>query len=215
MQNETFDIAGPAGRLEAILMQPPGEVRAAALVCHAHPLHGGMMHFKVLFRAAKALQEQGLAVLRFNFRGVGRSEGVHDNGIGEQDDVRAALDELARRFPGLPLVAGGFSFGSVMSLLAGMPDPRVAALLSMGLPIVHVADPSFLDACRKPRLFVQGENDEFGDRTRITSLVTPLPEPKSLVIVPGADHYFTGRLDELQAAVATWVSREPWRASAT
>jgi uncharacterized protein len=210
-QNESFDLAGPIGRLEAILMRPAAAERAAAVLCHAHPLHGGIMHFKVLFRAAKALQEQGVAVLRFNFRGVGRSEGVHDNGIGEQDDARAALDEMARRFPGLPLVAGGFSFGAVMSLLAGVADPRVRALLSMGLPIVHVADLSFLNECRKPRLFVQGEHDEFGNRAQILELVTRLPEPRSLVIVPGSDHYFTGHLDEVYTTVNGWAQGEPWR----
>ena len=120
--NSTFDIAGPAGRLEAVLMHPEGAPAAAAVVCHAHPLHGGMMHFKVVFRAAKALQHQGAAVLRFNFRGVGRSEGAHDHGRGEQDDVRAALAEMERRFPSLPLVLGGFSFGSAMALrVAGEP----------------------------------------------------------------------------------------------
>ena len=102
--NESFDILGPAGRLEAILMRPEGDPVAAAVVCHANPLQGGMMHFKVVFRAAKALQSQGIAALRFNFRGVGRSEGIHDHGRGEQDDVAAALDEVQRRFPSLPLI---------------------------------------------------------------------------------------------------------------
>ena len=124
--NETFDIAGPAGRLEAILMNPDGPPPPAAVLCHAHPLHGGVMHFKVLFRAAKALQAHGVAVLRFNFRGVGRSEGTHDEGRGEQDDVRAALDEMARRFPGLPIVLGGFSFGSTMAAARRLRRPARA-----------------------------------------------------------------------------------------
>lgn len=205
MQNETFDIQGPAGRLEALLMLPEGEPRAAALLCHAHPLHGGMMHFKLLFRAAKTLQEMGLAVLRFNFRGVGRSEGTHDDGIGEQDDARAALDELQRRFPTLPLVAGGFSFGAIMALRVGTRDDRVRALIAMGLPIAHMPDTSFVGQGVKPRLFLQGENDEFGARAAIEALVRPVPEPRTLVIVPAADHYFTGHLDEVQAAIAAWV----------
>jgi alpha/beta superfamily hydrolase len=211
-QNETFDLAGPMGRLEAILMRPATPERAAAVICHAHPQHGGIMHFKVLFRAAKALQENGVAVLRFNFRGVGRSEGAYDHGIGEQDDVRAALDEMARRFPGLPLVAGGFSFGSVMALIVGTSDPRVRALLAMGIPIVHVNDPrAFLDPCTKPRLFLQGEQDEYGDRARIEALVAPLHEPKSLVVVPRSDHFFNGHLEEVQAAISAWATQEPWR----
>lgn len=211
MQNETFDIAGPEGRLEAVLMRPEASERAAAVICHAHPLHGGMMHFKVLFRAAKALQEHGVAVLRFNFRGVGRSEGTHGHGVGELDDVRAAVDELERRFPGVPLFAGGFSFGAVMSLGAGSRDSRVRALLSMGLPLAHMSDTSFLNDCVKPRLFLQGENDEFGAAPQITALVDRLPEPRSLVVVPGADHYFTGHLDEVHAAVGAWAHQDPWR----
>ena len=210
-QNETFDIAGPAGRLEAILMHPDREPEAAAVVCHAHPLHGGIMHFKVLFRAAKALQEHGAAVLRFNFRGVGRSEGTHDEGRGEQDDVRAALDEMARRFPAKPLVLGGFSFGSAMALRVGCRDERVRALLAMGFPRTMVPDVSFLAACRTvPRLFVQGEQDAFGGGDVIRALVEELPEPRALQVVPGADHFFTHHLDELQEAVSDWAAARPW-----
>jgi alpha/beta superfamily hydrolase len=208
--NETLDIAGPAGRLEAILMSPEGEPRAAAVLCHAHPLHGGVMHFKVLFRAAKALQAHGVAVLRFNFRGVGRSEGVHDEGRGEQDDARAALEEIARRLPGLPIVLGGFSFGSVVAVRVGCGEPRVKAMLVMGFPARMLADTAFLAACRQPRLFVQGARDEFADEARIRALVEPLPEPKTLVVVPDSDHFFTGRLDDMQSAVDAWAATRPW-----
>src|ERR671918_2684234 len=142
--NEAFDIAGPAGRLEAILMHPDGEPEAAAVVCHAHPLHGGIMHFKVVFRAAKALQRHGAAALRFNFRGVGRSDGTHDDGRGEQDDVRAALDELERRFPGLPLLLGGFSFGASMALRVAATDARPRALFALGLPMAMMNDTPFV-----------------------------------------------------------------------
>jgi alpha/beta superfamily hydrolase len=208
--NESFDLAGPAGRLESILMHPGGAPVAAAVVCHAHPLHGGMMHFKVVFRAAKALQHHGLAVLRFNFRGVGRSEGTHDDGRGEQDDVRSALDEMARRFPALPHVLGGFSFGSVMASRVGGTDPRVRALLVMGFPLRSVQDTSYLDGVTKPRLFVQGEHDAFGDAAAIRARVEPLAPPRQLVVVPGADHFFTGHLDALQAAVDGWAAGRPW-----
>jgi alpha/beta superfamily hydrolase len=208
--NLTFDIAGPAGRLEAILMHPEGAPSAAAVICHAHPLHGGIMHYKVVFRTAKALQRHGAAVLRFNFRGVGRSEGTHDNGRGEQDDVRAALDELMHRFPGLPIVAGGFSFGSAMSLKVGVADDRVRALFALGFPLTIVTDTAFLDACHKPRLFVQGEHDSFGNAARIRSLVDRLPDPRQLVIVPNADHFFAGHLDEMQQAVDAWAETRPW-----
>ena len=192
-------------------MHPEGTPVAAGVVCHAHPLHGGMMHFKAVFRAAKALQENGVAALRFNFRGVGRSQGVHDEGRGEQDDVRAALDEVERRFPALPLVLGGFSFGSSMALRVGVVDPRVRALFAMGFPVSMVPDTSFLADCRKPRLFVQGADDAFGNGRQIGELVSRLPEPKSLVVVPASDHFFGGHLEDLQCAVGSWITGHPWR----
>jgi alpha/beta superfamily hydrolase len=218
--NESFDLDGPAGRLEAILMNPPSAPVAAAVVCHAHPLHGGMMHFKVVFRAAKALQSAGLAVLRFNFRGVGRSEGSYDGGRGEQDDARAALDELERRFPGRPLVLGGFSFGSVVALRVGAGDQRVGGVFVLGYPAtftdptVVVETPSALDDGSKPRLFVQGENDQFGSGEALWRLVEPFPENQSVVVVPGTGHFFDGRLDELQGAVCTWAEGRPWETPA-
>jgi alpha/beta superfamily hydrolase len=212
-RNESFDLPGPAGRLEALLMHPEEAPLAAAVVCHAHPAHGGVMHYKVVFRAARALQHQGLAALRFNFRGVGRSEGVHDHGRGEQDDVRAALDESARRFPGLPLVLGGFSFGSEMALRVGVGDGRARALFALGFPLSQVANTSFLEACPKPRLFVQGEKDEFGPAQEIRGLLARLPPPRSLVVIPGSDHFFTDHLDALQEAVAAWAGRRPWASS--
>jgi alpha/beta superfamily hydrolase len=182
----------------------------AAVICHAHPLHGGMMHFKVVFRAAKALQTHGLAALRFNFRGVGRSEGAHDDGRGEQDDVRAALDEVERRFSGLPIVLGGFSFGSSMALQVGVKDPRARALFALGFPLRLVEDLSFLEDCRKPRLFVQGSDDAFGSAERLQGLVARLPEPHSAVVIPGSDHFFSGQLDKLQEALDSWLVTLPW-----
>jgi len=212
-QNESFDIAGPAGRLEAILMTPEGPPVAAGVVCHADPRHGGVMHFKVVFRAAKALQRYGVAVLRFNFRGVGRSEGTHDQGRGEQDDVRAALAEMQGRLPGLPLVLGGFSFGASMALRVGCAEQGVRALFALGLPVTMMTDLSFLQACPPPRLFVQGERDEFGSGDLLRELVARLPGPRSLVIVPGADHFFGGHLDEMQDAVGAWTAQRPWAAA--
>jgi hypothetical protein len=211
--SETFDFDGPAGRIEAVLMQPGPPPVAAAVVCHAHPLHGGMMHFKPVFRAAKALQEAGLAALRFNFRGVGRSEGAHDGGVGEQEDARAALDEMARRFPGAPLVLGGFSFGSATALRVAARDRRVRAVLAMGYPLRRGGDTAPLAAVTQPRLFVQGDEDEFGKAEEIRAVVEPLAPPRELVVVPDADHYFTGRLDPLHAAILEWARRRPWDAA--
>jgi alpha/beta superfamily hydrolase len=212
-QNESLFLAGPAGRLEAILMHPEEAPTGTAVVCHADPQQGGVMHFKVIFRVAKALQEQGLAVLRFNFRGVGLSEGSHDHGRGEQDDARAALDEMARRFPALPLILGGFSFGSAMAARVTGTDARVRACFLLGFPVVRFAELAFLTAIRVPRLFVQGDQDVFGSGEAIRAVVEPLTEPRSLVVVPGADHFFTGKLEAVHEAVATWAVSRPWEAA--
>jgi alpha/beta superfamily hydrolase len=211
-QNETFDIAGPAGRLESLLMNPEETPVAAAVVCHAHPLQGGIMHFKVIFRAAKALQQNGVAALRFNFRGVGRSEGKHDDGRGEQDDVIAALDEMTRRFPGLPLVLGGFSFGSWMSVLVSQRDPRVRGLVAMGFPLRLAGQVSLETARPMPRIFVQGENDEFGAARELQPLVERLPPPHEFAMIPGANHFFDGHLETVQQTISTWAARRPWEA---
>lgn len=210
MVNETFDFDGPAGRLEGILMRPSDDPVGAAVVCHAHPLHGGMMHYKVLFRVAKGLQAVGLAVLRFNFRGVGRSEGSFDEGRGEQDDALAALDEIERRVPGVPLLLGGFSFGSVVAVKVGGADERVRASLVMGYPASLVDGHLGLNVGGKPRLFVQGEKDRFGPGETLERLVAPWPEGRTTVVLPGADHFFTDRLDELQAVVERWAGGHPW-----
>lgn len=191
-------------------MLPESPPVAAAVVCHAHPLQGGMMHFKVVFRAAKALQSAGLAALRFNFRGVGRSEGAYDHGAGEQEDARAALFEVQDRFPGLPLVLGGFSFGAVVALRVAARDPRVGAAFALGYPIALEADRSYLAAIPRPRLFVQGEDDRFGPGDALRVLTEVLPPPRDVVVVPGADHFFDGHLDALQGAVADWAARRPW-----
>ena len=191
-------------------MRPEGDAVAAAVVCHAHPLHGGMMHFKVVFRIAKALQAAGCAVLRFNFRGVGRSEGAHDEGRGEKDDARAALDETGRRVPGVPLVLGGFSFGSVVALEVAGPDERVRAGFFLGYPVRLVGEPRGLDVGGKPRLFVQGEEDQFGSGASLETLLAPWPDGRTTVVLPGADHFFTDRLDEMQAVVEGWGQDRPW-----
>ena len=209
----TLQIAGPAGRLEAVLTVPDGKPVAAGVVCHPHPLYGGTMQSKVLFRASRALVGQGLAAMRFNFRGTGASQGVHDEGRGEQDDVRAALEELGKSNPGLPLIAGGHSFGAIMALLVGVDDTRVRAMFALGFPIDRVTDTSFLDRCRKPILFVQGENDDVRNAEKIRALALRLPESRQVSIVSSGDHVFNGKLDELERIVAAWAAGKPWEKS--
>jgi uncharacterized protein len=176
----------------------------AALVCHPHPLFGGTMHTKIVFRAAKAAISLGLPTLRFNFRGVGRSGGVFDEGSGERDDVRAALDFLSARFPDLPVVLMGFSFGSWVGLAVGAPDPRVTALVGLGVP-VSSSDMRFLAAVTKPKLIVQGTEDLYGPRERVEAFYATLAPPKSIAWIEGADHFFTGKLGEAQAAVRLFL----------
>jgi alpha/beta superfamily hydrolase len=142
--SRTFFLEGPAGRLEAILWKPQSSAPPlAALVCHPHPLFSGTMHNKVVYQAAKSLDALGLPVLRFNFRGAGSSAGSHDGGRGEQQDVRAALDFLAREFPDVPLLLAGFSFGCWVGLRVACADERVADLIGLGTP-VNNADFSYL-----------------------------------------------------------------------
>lgn len=188
------------GYLEASLREPDGEPRGAAVVCHPHPLHGGTMHTKAVFRTAQALNEAGLLALRFNFRGVGTSTGSYEEGVGEKEDVRAALDWLADEAPGLPLVAGGFSFGSIVGLSVGAEDARVRAMVGLGLPL-ELSDASFLADAGKPVLVVQGEHDQFGPAAEIEETVGGWGEHVTMVAVAGADHFFHERFDELREAV--------------
>lgn len=199
------------GHLEAILKEPDGSPRGAAIVCHPHPLHGGTMHTKAVYRSAQALNEAGLIALRFNFRGVGTSTGSFDEGIGEQDDLRAALEWLVDEHPRLPLVVGGFSFGSMVALSVGASDDRVGALLGLGLPVDmdDRYDYGFLAEADKPILVVQGENDEFGPAARVESAVGSLGSHVTVVPVAGTDHYFEGRLDELRSAVRGYFESGP------
>lgn len=207
----TVDIpAAGGGRLEGLLQtpEPPRSPRFAAVVCHPHPMHGGTMHNSVAYRLARSLEEAGGAVLRFNFRGVGASTGAFDQGIGEREDVRAALDYLARLYPGLPLWVGGFSFGSWVGLWVGARDERVKALFGVGLPL-SLESFGFLSDCRKPMAFVQAEHDEFGSAPQLRALVENLPGHRELWIVGGASHLFPGRMPALETALgqaARWLA---------
>jgi alpha/beta superfamily hydrolase len=207
-----FFLEGPAGRLEAILWTPSGDAPSplVAVVCHPHPLFGGTMHNKVVYQTAKALDALGVPVLRFNFRGAGLSAGVHDRGAGEQGDVRAALDFLASKFPGVPLLLAGFSFGASVGLRVGCEDPRVSHLIGLGIP-VNSTDFSFLRECNKPKLFVHGSNDEFGAIEKVKALIPTLTGDNQLVVVEGVDHFFVGKLDQLARAINAWLTDEVFR----
>ena len=201
-------LEGPAGKLEALLNTGAERATHAALVCHPHPLYGGTLHNKVVFHTMKALNNFGYPVLRFNFRGAGLSQGEHDHGIGEVDDVRTALDWVDQEFH-LPMIFAGFSFGAAVGLRVACPDARVVALIGLGLPVDaiddRVYDFEFLRDCMNPKLFVSGDRDQFGPRAKLQRFVEALPEPKKLMIVEGADHFFEGRLRELREAIETWI----------
>jgi hypothetical protein len=192
---------GPAGKLEALLDVPeeaaPG---AIALVCHPHPLFGGSMHNKVVYRVARALRSSGYAVLRFNFRGVGRSQGRHDLGVGEIEDARAALDWLRSRYPGLPYTLAGFSFGSRVILSLGCALPDAERLIALGFPAKR--DPvGMLAECTVPKVLIQSTHDEYGPRAEMEAFYAQVAEPKRLIWIEAEDHFFAGGLDELERQV--------------
>jgi alpha/beta superfamily hydrolase len=210
---------GPAGRLEALLNAGAESATLAAVVCHPHPLFGGTLHNKVVFHTMKALNSFSFPVLRFNFRGTGLSEGEHDHGVGEIDDVRTALDWMDAEFH-LPLVFAGFSFGAAVGMRAACADARVRAAIGVGTPVAPVAAATeeprvytfeFLHDCSTPKLFVSGARDQFGPRAKLEELVASLPEPKKLVVIEGADHFFEGRLRELRETIEGWeaLSSQP------
>jgi alpha/beta superfamily hydrolase len=201
--NIFFD--GPVGRIEAIIKEPDGPVTRAAIVCHPHPLYGGTMHNKVVFRIARSFQDAGFSVLRFNFRGTGLSEGEHDNGVGEQDDLRAALNFVANKYPDAAVWVAGFSFGAAVMLRAITCDERVKAIIGAGVPFPKY-DFTTVAQCKKPKLFVQGALDEFGSPEELVRLVDTFDEPKELKIIPDADHFFDGHLPELQQTVSSFIA---------
>ena len=201
------DLVGPAGRLEALLDTPePSPVRAAVVFAHPHPQQGGTMHTKVVFQGAKALSRIGCAVLRFNFRGVGASQGEFDRGEGEQADFRAGLDYMAARYPGVPLWAAGFSFGSWVALEVGALDDRVSVLIGIAPPVVTSVsgqDYTFEATLEstKPKFFVQGEADEVCPLEGMWQFYGRLHEPKELAVIDGASHLFDGKTQEVGEAL--------------
>jgi hypothetical protein len=208
--HRSVSFPGPAGSIEGLLWVPARpNPPVAAVVCHPHPLFGGTMHNKVVYQIARTLDRLGIPVLRFNFRGVGLSGGRHDRGRGEQGDVRAALDYLAAQVPDVPLLVSGFSFGCWVGLRVGCEDSRVKELIGLGAP-VNNTNLGYLATCKKPRLLVQGENDEYGSPARLDQLVQSFPADvlaiARVVIVPGADHFFAGLLEHVDAALTAWLT---------
>ncbi len=228
------DLRGPAGQLEALLNEGAADSGSrgapyAALVCHPHPLGGGTLHNKVVYHAMKALNSFGLPVLRFNFRGTGLSAGTHDEGRGEQDDVRAALDWLDRQYH-LPILFAGFSFGAWVGLRACCGDERVRGLIALGLPVAAEGrsyEYDFLANCAQPKLFVSGTRDQYGPVDAVEAAVALAAEPKELVWIADADHFFVARasaasadtsdrhagplgskLDEVREAIRTWMMKQ-------
>ena len=212
------DLRGPSGRLEAVLNTGRENALYAAVVAHPHPPSGGTLHNKVVYHAAKAFSIAGLPVLRFNFRGVGLSEGQHDEGRGEVDDVRAAVDWLAATY-NLPVIFAGFSFGSNVGLRACCGDARVHGLVGLGLPVRAAGRDytySFLPGCGSvPKLFISGDHDQFSPQGVLESVLVSAAEPKRVVWVEGADHFFAGvpgspapKLDRMNAAIRSWLGDE-------
>ncbi|MFN6962897.1 MAG: alpha/beta hydrolase [Pyrinomonadaceae bacterium] len=196
------------GQLEAIIKEPHGgERRGVGLVCHPHPLGGGTMHNKVVFRAAAGLVDAGLVTMRFNFRGVGASTGTHDEIEGGREDVRDALDYLAAKYPTDEITLAGFSFGSRTGMEVGVSDDRVVRLISIGTPVDKYLDYEFLTACRKPILFVHGDRDEFGSVENLKKLVDRVGQntETELVIFDNCGHFFDDHLDRLRETIRNWT----------
>ena len=194
------EIAGPVGPLEALLDEPAGGPRAVAVFGHPHPLHGGTMHTKALYQAAKAMPRIGVAALRFNFRGCGRSAGTFDSGDGEKDDFRAAISFAAERFPDLPIWAAGMSFGSWIAMTVGAEDARVSLLLGIAPPVDRY-DFSVLQTCTLPKFIIHGESDELISIKEIRKFYGQIPEPKELVTIEDANHLFEGKTSLVGEAV--------------
>ena len=209
MANEikSLMLDGPAGKLEALLNAGAPNATHTALISHPHPLFGGTMHNKVVYNAMKALASFGFPTLRFNFRGTGRSEGKHNEGKGEVEDVRAALEFLHNEFH-LPIIFAGFSFGAATGMRAACPDEHVVAIISLGTPVVadgRTYAYKFLASCAKPKLFVSGSQDQYSPARELQEVVNHAAEPKKLVLIEGAEHFFMGKLELMQSAIQEWV----------
>jgi hypothetical protein len=198
---ESLFLNGPAGKLEALLEEPEeGEPIEAAVICHPHPQFGGTMHNKVVYRLARGLRKTGCVVLRLNFRGVNLSEGQYDDGHGETDDARTALRELETRYPQLPLLAGGFSFGSRIALRLTSQEPAIQRVIAVGFP-TRITERDFVYSVNVPKYFVHSTHDEFGPRPDFEAFYETVPGPKQLTWIESVDHFFKDALDAYEAAI--------------
>jgi len=199
---ESFFIDGPAGKLEALLEEPEDrEPTHAVLVCHPHPQHGGTMHNKVVYRIARAMRHSGAVVLRFNFRGVNLSQGEYGHGIGELEDARAALAVMRSRYPDLPFSLAGFSFGSRVILRLGCETTGVSQLVAVGFP-ANLSDSHSAGQCAVPKVFVVSSHDEFCGVPAMEAYFASLPDPKKLIWIEAADHFFSDKLEDLEKTVS-------------
>ncbi len=208
------DLCGTAGRLEAVLNTGHPDALFSALVCHPHPLGGGTLHNKVVYHTMKAFSSLGLPVLRFNFRGVGLSEGSFDQGTGELEDARAALEWLDTNLQ-LPILVAGFSFGSYVGMRAACNDQRVKGIIGLGIPYLaegRTYTYEFLDNCTQPKLFLCGAEDQFGPRHSVEPMLQRAADPKRMVWVEGAEHFFQGtpgsptpKLKQMQSEILRWL----------
>ncbi|EFH82578.1 alpha/beta hydrolase [Ktedonobacter racemifer] len=203
-----INIQTPSGYLESILKpvddgQKPAYV---GIVCHPHPLFGGTMHNKVVFKVAQVMQANDIPSLCFNFRGVGHSSGTYDEGRGEMDDVRYALDFMSRKYPGVPVILAGFSFGAFVGLKVAAIDDRVQAMMGLGVPVRWFGATNPLAGCHKPKLFIHGTRDDQAPYEAAMQWFEQVPAPKRIVTVQDADHFFQGRLDEVQAIIANFFT---------
>lgn len=208
MSNQVLHVNIPTaqGHLEGILKpeEEGTQPEYVGLVCHPHPLGGGTMHNKVVFKTAQVLQTLRIPALRFNFRGVGHSTGTYDEGRGEMDDARYALEFLSRRYPGIPAIIAGFSFGSYVGLRVGASDDRVHAMIGLGVPARMFASDTLQDSY-KPKLFIHGTEDELAPYELMQRWFEQVPAPKRLATIEGADHFFQGRLEEVQTIIAEFI----------
>ena len=198
---ESLSVAGPAGRLEALLEEPEDcDPRLCAVVCHPHPLYGGTMHNKVVYRLARGLRRAGIVVLRFNFRGVGSSAGEHGHLEGEIEDASAALAWVRERYPALPYALAGFSFGSRVITRLGCESNGAGFLMAAGFP-TRWGSPDYLESCTAPKIFIQSTSDQFGPRAELEDMYERFAAPKQLLWIEAADHFFAGGLEELEERV--------------